>query len=113
MAVIDTTFLNRIQDHALAKLLSEPLLQYVGIASMRHLVKLDVAARVAPHLAGRNGKVGNGILIGLPLAGIINDLSNWRMAMFLVGAPGLVLTLLVLLTVRERKRRLVLPLLSE
>ena len=68
MATIDTTFLNRIQDHALAKLLSEPLLQYVGIAAMRHMVKLDVAARVAPHLAGRNGKVGVGILIGLPYA---------------------------------------------
>jgi hypothetical protein len=66
MSAIDTTFLNRLQDHSLAKLLSEPILKYVSVAAMRHMVRLDVAQRTAPHLAGRNGKVGGGILIGLP-----------------------------------------------
>jgi hypothetical protein len=60
--------LNRLQDHLLGKLLSEPLLKFVSVAEMRKMVKLDVAARVAPHLAGRNGKVGAGIIIGLPVA---------------------------------------------
>ena len=73
MPAIDTYFLNRVQDHALAKLLSEPLLQYVSIASMRQMVRLDAPARVAPHLAGRNGKVGDGILIGLPYADPADD----------------------------------------
>jgi MFS transporter, Spinster family, sphingosine-1-phosphate transporter len=46
-----------------------------------------------------------GILLGLPLAGWLNDLSNWRVAMMLVGVPGILLTLLVVLTVREPKRQ--------
>ena len=64
----DTTFLRRFQDHGLAKLLSEPLLQYVCIASMRKQVLVKPDQRVIPHLAGRNGKVGAGVLLGLPLA---------------------------------------------
>ena len=65
---LDTQFLRRFQDHTLAKLLSEPALQYVSIDSVRNQVKLNPEARVAPHLAARNGKTGAGILIGLPLA---------------------------------------------
>jgi Fn3 associated len=85
MSAIDTSFLNRLQDHTLAKLLSEPLLKYVAVASMRHMVKLDVAARVAPHLAGRNGKVGAGIVIGLPVAEPIDD--NIPGAQFDINLP--------------------------
>ena len=65
---IDTKFLRTLQDHTVAKLLSEPLLQYVSIVAMRNQVKLAPEARVAPHLAGRNGKVGAGILVQLPIA---------------------------------------------
>ncbi len=46
-----------------------------------------------------------GVLIGLPLGGVMNDLSSWRIAMFLIGAPGLLLALLVVTTVREPKRK--------
>ena len=73
MSAIDTTFLNRLQDHVLGKLLSEPLLKYVSIAEMRKMVKLDVSARTAPHMGGRNGKVGAGILIGLPYVDPVDD----------------------------------------
>jgi predicted MFS family arabinose efflux permease len=45
-----------------------------------------------------------GIFLGLGLGGWISDLSSWRMAMFLCGAPGVVLTLLLLATVREPAR---------
>jgi predicted MFS family arabinose efflux permease len=45
-----------------------------------------------------------GALLGLVLGGWINDLANWRVAMILLGAPGLLLGLLVLLTVREPRR---------
>jgi predicted MFS family arabinose efflux permease len=45
-----------------------------------------------------------GIVLGLALGGWINELANWRVAMFLLGAPGLVLTLLMLFTVKEPKR---------
>jgi hypothetical protein len=64
----DTKFIRRFQDHTLAKLLSEPLLNAVSIASMRNQVLLKPEQRAVPHLAGRNGKVGAGILINLPLA---------------------------------------------
>lgn len=63
----DTKFLRAFQDHTEMKLNSESLLQYVAIVSQRKQVKLDVAKRTAPHVAGRNGKVGAGILIGLPV----------------------------------------------
>jgi len=45
-----------------------------------------------------------GIVLGLALGGWINELANWRMAMFLLGAPGLVLALLVAFTVKEPPR---------
>lgn len=65
---IDTKFLRRFQDHLLAKLLSEPVLNSVAIIEQRQQILVDVASRVAPFLAGRNGKVGAGILINLPSA---------------------------------------------
>src|SRR5690348_7196376 len=65
---IDTQFLRRFQDHVEAKLLSEPLLQSVSVVSMRNQVLQSISQRTAPHLAGRNSKVGAGILINLPAA---------------------------------------------
>ena len=66
-------FFRSLQDHLLAKLLSEPVLQYVSITQQRKQVLQDVAARTAPHLALRNGKTGSGILIGLPAADPTDD----------------------------------------
>ena len=73
MSAIDTQFIRRFQDHLLAKLLSEPLLKYVAIVEMRKQIRLDVAARTAPHLALRNGKTGVGILVNLPSADPAED----------------------------------------
>ena len=42
-----------------------------------------------------------GSLLGLIIGGIVNDLYGWRVALMLVGAPGLLLTLVVLLVMRE------------
>ena len=65
---VDTAFIRRFQDHLEAKLLSEPLLTKVCVISQRKQVTLAVTQRKAPHLAGRNGLVGAGILINLPSA---------------------------------------------
>ncbi|ATE66327.1 MFS transporter [Rhizorhabdus dicambivorans] len=46
-----------------------------------------------------------GALIGLAAAGWINDLANWRVAMWVLGAPGLLLAVLIIFTVREPERR--------
>ena len=73
MSAPDTQLLRRFQDHLLAKLLSEPLLDAVAIVSFRQQVTTEIAKRVAPHLAGRNGKVGSGILINLPSASPADD----------------------------------------
>ena len=45
-----------------------------------------------------------GIVLGLALGGWINELANWRVAMFLLGGPGVLLSLLVMITVREPPR---------
>ena len=52
-----------------------------------------------------------GILAGLSLGGLINDLADWRVAMWAVGAPGLLIAALVVFTVREpnRNRTALLP----
>lgn len=42
-----------------------------------------------------------GSLLGLIIGGIVNDLYGWRVALMLVGAPGLVLALVVLFAMRE------------
>ncbi|QCB55518.1 MFS transporter [Sphingopyxis sp. PAMC25046] len=42
-----------------------------------------------------------GSLLGLILGGIVNDLYGWRIALMLVGAPGLLLALAVLFVMRE------------
>ncbi|MGV1681845.1 spinster family MFS transporter [Sphingopyxis sp. NJF-3] len=42
-----------------------------------------------------------GSLFGLVLGGVVNDLYNWRVALMLVGAPGLILALAVLVFMRE------------
>ncbi|MBA3941145.1 MAG: MFS transporter [Sphingopyxis sp.] len=42
-----------------------------------------------------------GSLLGLIIGGIVNDLYGWRIALMLVGLPGLVLALVVLLALRE------------
>ena len=46
-----------------------------------------------------------GILIGLSVGGIINDLASWRVAMIVLGIPGIILSVLVLTTLREPQRR--------
>jgi len=42
-----------------------------------------------------------GILFGLALGGILNDLFDWRIALIVLGLPGVLVGLLVLLTVRD------------
>ncbi len=42
-----------------------------------------------------------GSLLGLILGGVVNDLYGWRIALMLVGAPGLLLALIVLVFMRE------------
>lgn len=42
-----------------------------------------------------------GSLLGLIIGGIVNDLYGWRVALMLVGAPGLLLALVVLFFMRE------------
>jgi predicted MFS family arabinose efflux permease len=45
-----------------------------------------------------------GSMLGLFLGGWINDVAGWRQALFLAGAPGIVLSLAVVLIVREPRR---------
>ncbi|WP_411340857.1 MFS transporter [Sphingopyxis sp. J-6] len=42
-----------------------------------------------------------GSLLGLIIGGVVNDLYGWRAALMLVGAPGLLLALVVLFVMRE------------
>ena len=42
-----------------------------------------------------------GSLLGLIIGGVVNDLYGWRIALMLVGAPGLALALVVLFVMRE------------
>lgn len=42
-----------------------------------------------------------GSLLGLVIGGVVNDLHGWRVALMLVGAPGLLLALVVLFVMRE------------
>ena len=42
-----------------------------------------------------------GSLLGLIIGGIVNDLYGWRIALMLVGLPGLLLALVVLFALRE------------
>jgi predicted MFS family arabinose efflux permease len=48
-----------------------------------------------------------GIAGGSALAGALNDLLSWRAALMIVGAPGLVLAAVLMLTVREPSREAV------
>src|SRR5688572_22703355 len=45
-----------------------------------------------------------GILFGFLVGGWMNELFGWRQALFVVGAPGLILAIVVRLTVREPVR---------
>lgn len=45
-----------------------------------------------------------GILLGYLLGGWINEFYGWRMAFFVIGAPGVVLAVIVRLTLREPPR---------
>ncbi|MDB5471505.1 MAG: hypothetical protein JWR84_3065 [Caulobacter sp.] len=45
-----------------------------------------------------------GILIGLAAGGVIADLFDWRMAMIVIGAPGLIIGLLFAFTIKEPVR---------
>lgn len=42
-----------------------------------------------------------GSLLGLIIGGVVNDLYGWRVALMMVGAPGLLLALVVLFVMRE------------
>lgn len=42
-----------------------------------------------------------GSLLGLIIGGVVNDLYGWRVALMIVGAPGLLLALVVLFVMRE------------
>ncbi len=48
-----------------------------------------------------------GSLIGLAMGGIVADAYGWRVAFMVAGAPGLLVALIVALTLREPRRRLV------
>lgn len=45
-----------------------------------------------------------GTLLGLIIGGVVNDIWGWRVALMLVGAPGLMLALLLPLLLREPRR---------
>jgi MFS family permease len=45
-----------------------------------------------------------GTLLGLVIGGVINDIWGWRVALMLVGAPGVLLALLLPLLLREPRR---------
>ena len=45
-----------------------------------------------------------GILLGFVIGGYVNDLLGWRMVFFVIGAPGLILALIVRFTLREPPR---------
>lgn len=47
-----------------------------------------------------------GSLLGLVIGGIVNDLYGWRIALMLVGLPGLLLALVVLFVLREPRHQL-------
>ena len=47
-----------------------------------------------------------GIFLGLSLGGVLNAYLNWRIAMVLLGLPGIVLAVLVRFTLREPPRRI-------
>jgi MFS family permease len=48
-----------------------------------------------------------GVLFGLAGGGLINDLANWRVAMFILGVPGIVLSVLAFLFLKEPPRPVV------
>jgi MFS family permease len=45
-----------------------------------------------------------GTLLGLVIGGVVNDVWGWRVALMLVGAPGILLALLLPLLLREPRR---------
>ena len=47
-----------------------------------------------------------GMLVGLSIGGIIAEHFGWRAAFFLVGAPGILMAVIVKMTVREPPRGL-------
>jgi predicted MFS family arabinose efflux permease len=49
-----------------------------------------------------------GALLGLAVGGLIADALGWRLAFMIVGAPGLFVALLLLLTVRDPQERVLL-----
>lgn len=50
-----------------------------------------------------------GTLLGLAMGGLLVDLFNWRIAFVVVGAPGLLLALLVWLFIREPRKDIPVP----
>ncbi|WP_428152171.1 spinster family MFS transporter [Brevundimonas sp.] len=45
-----------------------------------------------------------GIIVGAAIAGVVAEKHGWRHAFFLLGAPGLILALVLMVTVREPER---------
>ena len=45
-----------------------------------------------------------GVLLGFVIGGYVNDLLGWRMVFFVIGAPGIILALIVRFTLREPPR---------
>lgn len=45
-----------------------------------------------------------GFLVGYLVGGLVNEISNWRMAFYVVGLPGIALAVIVKLTVKEVPR---------
>jgi predicted MFS family arabinose efflux permease len=75
-----------------------------GPAAHSMIADLFPDGRRATALAVFSTGVPIGILVGLISGGWLNQAFNWRTAFVVVGLPGLVLAVLVMLTVREPAR---------
>ena len=67
----------QVQAELTARLDYESYLQYISVKSWRaHVISSDVDKQL-PHLAGKNGKLGCGIIVGMPtLEGVDQNVST-------------------------------------
>ncbi|WP_293382919.1 MFS transporter [Phenylobacterium sp. SCN 70-31] len=77
-----------------------------GSAPPSHSILADLFphGRRSTALAVLSAGAPLGVLFGLAIGGIVNELFNWRVAFIVAGAPGLVLMVVLLLFVREPVR---------
>ncbi|WP_337186445.1 MFS transporter [Phenylobacterium sp.] len=77
-----------------------------GSAPPSHSILADLFphGRRSTALAVLSAGAPLGVLFGLAIGGIVNELFNWRVAFIVAGAPGLVLMVVLLLFVREPAR---------